>query len=154
MWRCSAAARERYCLMAEKTFRFELITPDRVALSDDRVVSLVAPGVMGYIGILANHAALATELGIGELDIRRADGSVEAVAVAGGFMEVFENTVTVLADCAELACEIDVERAEEALHRAEERLASHAPEVDIDRAHLALARAMNRLRVARRRSLQ
>lgn len=123
-------------------------------MTEDQVVSLVAPGAEGYLGVLANHSALMTALAVGELDIRRADGTTEAIAVSGGFMEVFENRVTVLADCAELACEIDVERAEAALHRAENLLASHAPEVDVDRAQLALARAVNRLRVARRGSLQ
>lgn len=134
--------------VAERTFRFELITPNRVALSEQRAVSVVAPGAEGYLGVLADHAPLITELGIGGLGLRRADETTEAIAVSGGFMEVLDNTVTVLAECAELASEIDVQRAEEALRRARERLASPTPDVDVDRARLAAARAENRLRVA------
>jgi|YNPNPStandDraft_1061719.scaffolds.fasta_scaffold00808_5 F-type H+-transporting ATPase subunit epsilon len=133
-----------------KTFKLEIITPDRVVYASDTVESVTLPGMEGYLGILANHAPLVTGLGIGELDLRCADGSEEMVAISGGFAEVSDNKVTVLADSAELASEIDVERAERSLHRAEERLAAHTPDIDIDRAHAALARAMLRLKLARR----
>ena len=136
--------------MAEKPFKLEVITPDRVVLSDGHVVSVVAPGVEGYLGVLANHAPLMTELTLGELDLRRADGTSESMAINDGFMEVHENTCTVLTDTAELRGEIDVERAEQALKRAEERIASPTPDVDLDRARVALVRAINRLRVAQR----
>ncbi len=127
-----------------------MITPDRVAVSEDRVASLVAPGEKGYLGVLANRAPLITELGIGKLTFRRNDATTETIAVSGGYLEVAEHVVTVLADCAEIACEIDVERAENALQRARERLASPSRDIDVDRARLAAIRAINRLRVAGR----
>lgn len=111
-------------------------------------MSVVAPGTEGYLGIMANHAPLMTELDVGELDYRKADGSFDEVAIAGGFMEVSENKVTVLADIAERRDEIDLARAEESLHKAEERLASHTADVDVERARIALLKAMNRIRVA------
>lgn len=136
--------------MPDRTFRLEVITPDRVVFSEDDITSVVAPGVEGYLGVLANHAPLMTALAIGHVDFKRSDGSAEEMAISGGFMEVFENTVTVLAETAELASEIDLERAEQAVRRAEERVAAHAPEIDMDRANAALQRAINRLNVARR----
>lgn len=137
--------------MADRTFRLEVVTPDRVVMSDKDIVSVVVPGTEGYLGVLADHAPLMSALAIGELEFRRADGSRDIMAVAGGFMEVFENTVTVLAEGAELGAEIDIARAEEAVRRAEERIAAHAAEVDMDRAATALKRAINRLSVARHR---
>ena len=88
--------------MTTRPLKLEVITPDRVVLSDRGVVSVTAPGSEGYLGVLANHAPLMTELAIGELDFRRADGTEESMAVAGGVMEVHENKVTVLAEIAEL----------------------------------------------------
>lgn len=136
--------------MPDKTFRLEIITPDRVVLSADDVTSVVVPGVEGYLGVLANHAPLMTALKIGHIDFKRADGSAKEMAVAGGFMEVLDNTVTVLAEAAELADEIDTERAERAAKRAEERLAARDPSIDIERARAALQRALNRLDVTQR----
>lgn len=137
--------------MADRTFKLEVVTPDRVVLSDKDMVSVVVPGTEGYLGILADHAPLMSSLAIGELDFRRADGSHDIMAVAGGFMEVFENTVTVLAESAELGEEIDLARAEAAVRRAEERISARAAEIDMDRAAIALKRAVNRLSVARHR---
>lgn len=136
--------------MAEKTFKLEVVTPDRVVLSDDEIVSVTAPGSEGYLGMLANHAPMMTQLKIGKLDYRRADSTSYAMAISGGFLEVFENAVTVLAESAEMAEEIDLSRAEEAKTRAEERLASPAPDVDVERADIALKRAINRIHVARK----
>lgn len=136
--------------MAERTFKLEVITPDRVVVSDDEVASVVAPGSEGYFGVLANHAPAMAELRIGKLTFRRADGASDVMAIGGGFVQVFENTVSVLAESAELAKEIDVERAERAKKRAEERLAAGGPDVDMARAEAALERALNRLHVAGR----
>lgn len=135
--------------MPEKTFKLEVVTPDRVVLSDDEIVSVTAPGSEGYLGMLANHAPMMTQLKIGKLDFRRADETSGSMAISGGFLEVFENGVTVLAESAELAEEIDVSRAEQAKTRAEERLASSGSDTDVERAQTALQRAMNRLHVAR-----
>lgn len=136
--------------MPDKPFKLEIITPDRVVFSDDQIVSVTAPGVEGYFGVLANRAPLMTSLDVGELDLRRADGTTDAIAVFGGFVEVHENTVTVLAEKAELSEEIDVERAQRAMERAKERLASHPAEVDLSRVEDSLKRAIMRIRVAGR----
>ena len=138
--------------MSERTFKLEVIAPDRVVFSDDHVVSVIAPGVEGYIGALANRAPIVTELDIGEIDFRKPDGDWDYIGVSGGFMEVFENKVTVLAESAELFTEINLVRAEQARDRAQERLASRAPEIDIDRAQAALKRALTRLHVAQRKA--
>ena len=135
--------------MADKTFRLEIVTPDRVVIADDTVTSLVAPGAEGYLGVLANHAPLLTEIKVGELNIKRLERSAQILAVGAGFMEVSGNTVIVLADTAELAEEIDVTRADDAKRRAQERLRRRADaEIDASRAEAALARALNRLHVA------
>lgn len=136
--------------MPDKTFTLEVITPDRKVFSDDQIVSVTLPGIEGYFGVLANHEPLMTALGIGELDYRRANGSVDAMALTGGFVEVFDNKVTVLADIAEKREEIDLERAEQAVQRAEERITSRTQDVDLDRARISLMRAINRLNVAKR----
>ena len=135
--------------MSDKPFKLEVITPDRMVLSETETVSVVLPGSLGYLGVLANHAPLMTELTIGELDFHRADGSTDIMAVSGGFIEVFDNVVTVLAENAELAGEINVERAEKAADRARQRMDEHEPSMDFDRAAIALKKALNRLGVAR-----
>jgi F-type H+-transporting ATPase subunit epsilon len=128
-----------------RTFRLEIVTPDRALLSEE-VVSIIAPGVEGYLGVLANHAPLVTELNVGVLRIRYPDDTEENVAVSGGFMEVANNRVLVLADAAERPQDIDIQRAKEALLRARRRLQD--PTMDRERARAALERAINRLRVA------
>ena len=128
-----------------RTFHLEIVTPDRALLSED-VVSIIAPGVEGYLGVLANHAPLVTELNVGVLRIRYPDDTEENVAVSGGFMEVANNRVLVLADAAERPQDIDIQRAKEALLRARRRLQD--PTMDRERARAALERAINRLRVA------
>ena len=135
--------------MADKTFKLEIITPDRVVLSDSSITSVVAPGTEGYLGVLANHAPLVTELAVGTLEYKKLDGSSDEMAVHGGFMEVFENTVTILAQAAETSTEIDLERAENALKRAQERLNLKSGDIDEQRAKFALVKAMNRLKIAR-----
>jgi len=138
--------------MPDRTLKLEVITPDRVVYANDHVVSVIAPGVEGYLGALANRAPLLTALDVGEIDFRKTDGDWDYIALSGGFMEVFENKVTVLGETAELMEEIDVGRAEQARDRAKERLTTRAPELDIDRAQVALKRALTRLRVAQRKS--
>lgn len=131
-------------------FRLDVVTPDRVVLSEE-VNSLVAPGVDGYLGVLPHHAPLVTELGIGVLTFRPRSGPQTAVAVAGGFMEVGRERTTVLADAAELAAEIDVERARRARDRARERLRAlqeGAEPGERAEATAELQRALNRLKVA------
>lgn len=132
--------------MAE-TFQLRVVTPERIVLQED-VVSVTAPGADGYFGVLAHHAAMLAEIGVGKL-VARADGGAETtMAVSGGFSEVRNNAMTVLADSAEHKEEIDISRAQEALKRARGRLAELEVGHDVARAEAALMRAMNRLDVA------
>ncbi len=105
------------------------------------------PGRDGYLGILPGHAPLITELGIGEIRYRE-NGESHCLAVAWGFAEVLPDRVSVLAETAERAEEINVDRAEEARKRARQRLHSTDPKVDFARAQCALTRAETRLEVA------
>jgi len=116
----------------------------------ETVDEVVIPGSQGYFGVLPGHAPLLATLGIGELTYR--NGREERhVAVAGGFAEVRNDKVIVLADAAELPGEIDRARAERARERAEQRLSGRSQdEIDYARAAAALARALIRLQVAGR----
>ena len=128
-------------------FALEVVTPERVAYSG-QVASLQAPGSEGSFGVLAGHVPLLTSLQIGRLRFVEEDGNEVQMAISGGFVEVGREQVAVLAETAERVEEIDVERAEAARQRAEERLARAREErVDVARAEAALARAINRLRV-------
>jgi len=131
------------------TLRLEIITAERQVFADD-VNVVVAPGIEGELGILPHHAPLITMLKPGELLIRK-DGEETYLVVSGGFLEVRPDKVIVLADACERAEEIDITRAEEAKHRAEERLKTHPPGLDISRAQAALLRSLIRLRIAERR---
>lgn len=129
--------------------KFEIVTAERVVYSDE-VDVVIAPGIEGQMGILPSHAPLMTMLQPGELVVRK-DGGETPMFVSGGFLEVMQNRVTVLADVAERAEEIDVARAEEAKGRAEERLKEHIPEMDLARAEAALRRSLMRLKIAERK---
>ncbi|TMD89926.1 MAG: F0F1 ATP synthase subunit epsilon [Chloroflexi bacterium] len=135
------------------TLHVEIVTAERELYSGEaNLVS--APGTEGRLGILPRHAALLTTLSPGALNIKLGDAE-EPIFISGGFLEVSNNSVIVLADTAELAEEIDQARAQEARRRAQEELAQ--AQSDVERAELlgALERAMTRLRVAelaRRRS--
>jgi F-type H+-transporting ATPase subunit epsilon len=128
------------------TFQFEIVTPEKLVVRDV-AEEMQIPGKNGYLGILPGHAPLITELGVGEISYR-VGGYTHRLAVAWGFAEVLPDKVTILAETAERAEEIDVKRAGEAKRRAEERLKSGNPEIDFDRAHVALERADARLEVA------
>ena len=124
----------------------EIVTAERVVLSDD-VDQVNVPTKDGRVGILPRHAPLLTILDIGELTIIK-DGATTPFAVSGGFMEVLPNRVTILADTAERADEIDEARAEEARRRAEEQIAQRQSNQDIALAEAELRRALIRLKVA------
>jgi F-type H+-transporting ATPase subunit epsilon len=111
---------------------------------------VIAPGIEGELAILPNHAPLLTMLQVGELRLRK-DGEETAIFVSGGFLEVMHNRVTILADTAERAEEIDIERAEEAKRLAEERLRTRPADIDLAQAEASLKRAMMRLRIAERK---
>ena len=127
----------------------EIVTAERTVLSDD-VDQVNAPGADGRMGILPRHEPLMTTLVPGELTIVK-NGQTTPFAVSGGFMEVLPDRVTILADTAERADEIDEERAEAARRRAEDRLRERSTEQDMLLAEAQLRRAMIRLRVARLR---
>ena len=132
-----------------KTFKLMLATPEGWAARDD-AESLTVPGVDGYLGILANHAPLMTAVGIGCLTYRDSAGYDHIFAVTDGFLEVSKNVVTIIADTAELAENIDIGRAKSALERAKQRLeeASTNPDIDVERARAAYRRALNRIKIA------
>ena len=132
--------------------RLEIVTAERVVFQDDNVDMVVAPSVDGQVGILPHHAPLLTMLQVGELRVDKGNDE-QSIVVAGGFMEVLNNKVTILADAAERSEEIDVASAEQARHRAEETLA-HKDEArggDLAAAELAMRYNMVRLRVGTRR---
>jgi F-type H+-transporting ATPase subunit epsilon len=127
----------------------EVATPTRLAVAET-VDEVVLPGSQGYFGVLPGHAPFLTTLGVGELTYR-VGREERHLAVAGGFAEVRNDKVIVLADTAERPDEIDRDRAERARERAERRLAGRSSEeVDYVRAAAALARALARLQVAAR----
>jgi F-type H+-transporting ATPase subunit epsilon len=128
---------------------FDIVTAERLVYSDE-VDIVIAPGIEGQLAILPNHAPLITALQPGELVTRKGSDEV-AMFVAGGFLEVMGNRVTVLADVAERADEIDMERAEAARCRAEDRLKLCGPETDVARAEAALKRSLIRLKIAETR---
>ena len=128
----------------------EIITAERQVYSDE-VDMVIAPGFDGQLGILPMHAPLMTMLKPGELTVRK-DGENMYVAVSGGFMEVLGNKVSVLADACERSDEIDEQRAEQAVQRAQERLANRGSDIELERAVSDLRRAQVRVDLVRRRS--
>jgi F-type H+-transporting ATPase subunit epsilon len=133
--------------MAEKTFHLEIVTPKRVAFKGE-VASFSAPGLEGGFQVLHSHAPFLSSIKIGKVKISEVGGRESQYAVSGGFVEVRENNVVLLAETAERADEIDVERVKAARDRAQKRLAEKYPNIDLERAKLALYRALNRLKVA------
>jgi len=128
----------------------EIVTPERQVFSEE-VDSVVCPGIEGELGILPHHAPLLTTLGVGELRIRRG-GEEEFFAIAGGFLQVRPDKVVVMAETADMASEIDLEKAQQARREAERALEGAATdEVNLAAARAALQQALLRIRVAERR---
>ena len=130
--------------------KVDIVTAERLVYSEDGVERLIVPGVEGELGVLTLHAPLLTMIQPGVLRIVKGGDEVE-MAITGGFIEVRQNRVTILADAAERAEEIDAVRAEEARRRAQRRLEERISEEDLARAAASLARALARLKVAERR---
>jgi F-type H+-transporting ATPase subunit epsilon len=136
--------------MLPDSIQLIVVTPERQLLHET-VVEVTVPGLDGELGILPGHAPLITELGIGELTYRATTGGQPIpLAILAGFAEVLPDRVTILAETAERATEIDLGRAEAALDRAQKRLASHDTNLDWDRATLALQRSLIRIQIARK----
>jgi F-type H+-transporting ATPase subunit epsilon len=127
------------------TFQLEIVTPEKMVVRDV-AEEMQIPGRDGYLGILPGHAPLITELAVGEITYRK-ENFTEHLAVAWGFAEVLPDKVTILAETAERAEEIDTRRAQEAKQRAESALASSNTEEDFKRTAGDLQRADTRLEV-------
>jgi F-type H+-transporting ATPase subunit epsilon len=130
--------------------QLEIVTPERLAYSD-LVDAVVLPGIEGELGVLPHHAPLVTMLGVGELRIRKS-GAEESFAIVGGFLQVRPDKVVVMAETADMASEIDLEKAQEARREAE-RILEGAPTdaVDLAAARAQLQHSLLRIRVAERR---
>ncbi len=128
----------------------QVITPERVVYSDSGVESVTLPGSEGQLTVLPRHAALMTALQAGAITARKAGEELD-IALSGGFLEVLNDNVTVLATTAERAEEIDLERAMQARQRAEESLRARSEAIDVLSAVAAIERAAVRVRVAERR---
>lgn len=128
----------------------EIVTPERLAYSDD-VDMVLVPGIDGELGVLPHHTPLVSILGVGELKIRKG-GDEESFAIVGGFVQVRPDKVVVMAETADMASEIDLERAQEARREAERALESGYHEgSDLAAARAQLQSALLRIRVAERR---
>ncbi|SHN54608.1 F0F1 ATP synthase subunit epsilon [Desulfovibrio litoralis] len=126
----------------EKMLQVEIVTPDRLVL-DEKADYVSATGIGGEFGVLPNHVPYLTALKIGSL-YYKANGKNHYAFISGGFAEVSDNKVTILAESAELVEQIDLERAKKAKERAEKRLASKE-DYDQSRAEIALQRAIIRI---------
>ena len=134
--------------MADELLDLTVVTPER-ALVHEKVAEVQVPGEEGYLGLLPGHAPLFSQLTVGELSYRQ--GNTEhSIAIAEGFVEVFDDEIRVLADVAEPSAELDVERATEALGRAEALVSGGSDDVDYPRALAALECAKLRIRLGGR----
>ena len=134
------------------TLHLEIVTPERRTFEGD-VDEVIVPGSEGEMGILPHHAPLISLLGQGVLRVKRSGQAEEEFAIFGGFIQVRPDRVVVLAETADMASEIDVERAERARREAERVLEGGVTEpADLASARAALQRALIRLKVAERDS--
>ena len=128
--------------------QLQIVSADR-SLVNETVDEVEVPGADGYFGVLPGHTPLLALLGAGEMWYRRGT-TTHHLVIAFGFVEVQPDAVTILAQIAETADEIDIARAEAAKRRAEERLANPTLDMDFERARLALLKSLIRLQVASR----
>jgi len=135
--------------MTGKTFHLEIVTPKKILFSAE-VQSFRVPGFVGSFQVLRNHAPLLSLITVGELKIVDATGNEIRFATSGGFVDVKDNVVMLLAETAERADQIDIERAQTAYDRSKVKLAEKKPDTDLESNRQALERARNRLRVASR----
>ena len=128
-----------------KSFKLEIVVPDHTVL-DDQPSSIVVPGISGFFGILRDHAPMMAELKPGVITITYPDMSDETIAISGGFLQVADNHVVILADSAEREKDIDIQRALEAYQRARAHLDD--PNYNRGTARKALDKAIARLHAA------
>jgi F-type H+-transporting ATPase subunit epsilon len=131
------------------TFQLEIVTPEKMVVRDV-AEEMQIPGKNGYLGVLPGHAPLITELAVGEITYRNAN-ITDHLAVAWGFAEVLPDKVTILAETAERAEEVDVNRAHAAKQRAETNLTKATTEEDFNKVSGDLQRAETRLEVAEKK---
>jgi F-type H+-transporting ATPase subunit epsilon len=130
--------------------QLDIVTPEKLAYSDE-VDAVNLPGSEGELGILPHHAPLISTLGAGELRLRKG-GAEESFAIVGGFVQVLPDRVVVMAETADMASEIDLERAQAARREAEQALEGGFVEgADLSAARAQLQAALIRIRVAERR---
>lgn len=129
------------------SFEAQILTPEGSIFSGD-VRGVKLPGTEGSFEVKTLHANIISTLEIGDILVRKADGTEQLFAVSGGFVEVHDNKLALLAEAAEAVVEIDVERAKKAKERAEKRLQSDDQDIDKKRAEKALERAQNRIKLA------
>lgn len=134
--------------MAEGSIDLTIVTPERSVVRE-QVDELQIPGAEGYLGILPGHAPLFSELKVGEVGYRKGE-TWFFLSVAWGFVEVQPNQVRILAETAERAHEIDIDRANRAKERAEERISKGGDDIDYRRALVSLERALIRIQVSRK----
>ena len=129
-----------------QTIKVNIVTPDG-PVYDSEVNMIIANTATGEIGVLPGHIPMVAPLQVGAIRLKK-DGQTDIVAVSGGFLEIRPDQVAILAQAAEVSSTIDIDRAKEAVKRAEERLnLSKKDDVDFNRAELSLKRAMNRINV-------
>jgi F-type H+-transporting ATPase subunit epsilon len=131
------------------SLHLQIVSADRSLVNEQRVDEVEIPGSEGYFGVLPGHTALLALLGVGELWYRKGQEKVY-LAIAFGFAEVLPDRVTILAQIAESADEVDISRAEAAKTRAEQRLVAAAVDIDFERARIAMLKSLIRLQVAAR----
>lgn len=129
------------------SFRAQILTPEG-SLFDEEVTGVKLPGTLGSFEVKTLHANIMSTLEIGEVIVRKATGEEQHFAITGGFVEVVDNTLNLLAEAAESIEEIDVERAKEAKERAQKRLDSDVKDLDKERAKKSLKRAENRIKLS------
>ncbi len=131
-------------------FSLSVVAPDRKVVETD-VVSVVAPGTEGYLGVLAGHIPMIVALKPGLLEYKDTNSQDNFVAIDGGFMEIGSNQVIVLAEGAQLATEINIKQAEDELDEARKALRGESSTMSSEEASSAMERALNRIKAARNR---
>jgi F-type H+-transporting ATPase subunit epsilon len=130
-----------------KEFKLEIVSPSK-SIYNEMVKAVTFPGEIGEFQVLFNHASMISVIAIGKIKIEKEDGRKMFFATSGGTVEVNDNKVLFLAETAEPANDIDLDRAQKALERAKERLSSeNKKDLDFARAESALLRAINRIKV-------